>query len=409
MRTDYLRNFHPRVFRKIASSQRVRLATLTAVLSSLGGFALSVTLAHRLDLSAFGDFALAMSASALVVGVAHAGLAEPLLSVDDVSASLPQCMRRASLIGLGAAASMLALAMLFDSPFLLWSAISVHGLVLYDLTKTVNMAVGRPARAAGQEATFLAIGGTVSIVTFMGVIPPVAGFAAWNIVGALIGYGSSVIAGSLPLPGWPSSRVRTSTSLAFGCDYLVGSGSSQLLPVALGALGQISVVGALRAAGTIMGPVTMLLGMSRTLLIPHLAQSKESSPGLNRALQVSGVMTVLALPPLVFLAVLPDSVGLFVLGQNWASAQPLLPFLALEALFIVVAAAPFAGHRAHLAAGRSLTIRAILSSARVSIIIVAAMTMGATAAAASMALVAFVGCIAWWISYARVLRRSVEN
>lgn len=409
MRTDYLRNFHPRVFRHVASSRRVRLATLTAVLSSLGGFALSVALAHRLDLSAFGDFALAMSASALVVGFTHAGLAEPLLSVDDVTASLQQSMRRVSLVGMCGAAAMLTLATLFDSPFVLWSAVSVHGFVLYDLTKTVNMAVGRPGRAAGLEAIFLTVGGAFAALIFVGAIAPVYGFAAWNVAGAIIGYGSCVIARVTPWPGWPSGRIRTGVSLAFGSDYLVGSGSSQLLPVALGSLGQISIVGALRAAGTIMGPVTMLLGMSRTLLIPHLARAKETSGGLHQALQLSGVMTVLALPALAFLAVLPDSIGQLVLGQNWPSAQPLLPYLALEALFIVVAAAPFAGHRAHLAAGRSLVLRAILSLARISVIILTAVTLGATAAAASMALVAFLGCIVWWVSYVRMMNRSVKR
>lgn len=403
------RLFNLGLAKRVSSSSRVRYALTAAALSSVGGFAISISLAHRLSLQEFGDYAVSMAVVALVVGFAHAGLAEPMLSVPEPHLTLRIGIHRASTIGLIAVALVLPIALLIKAPFLVFSAVALHGLVLYDLVRTFNTAVGRPALGAWQEFSWLSVGAVSSLLTLFEIISPILGFAVYIVAGALIGYSVAFMAHTNPMPGWPSSPVGTGTSLAFGTDYLVGSGSSQVLTAALGAIGQVSVVGALRAAGTLMGPITLALGMSRTLLIPYLAKSKRAAKAQHdSAVQISILMGLLSLPLLVFIAFLPEQIGSLVLGQNWSSAQSLMPFLALEAFFIVITAAPFAGHRAHLAARRSLIVRLALSGLRLVFVFFAAIIFGAPAAAAAMALVALVGSIVWWSSYIR-LRRAVER
>jgi hypothetical protein len=107
------RLFQVRLLRHAALSNRVRFAMIAAVLSSLGGFAMSISLAHRLDLPTFGNYAVSMSALALAIGFVHAGFAEPMLSSTHTSASFQSGIRRASLAGLLAAVAFVPFAMLF--------------------------------------------------------------------------------------------------------------------------------------------------------------------------------------------------------------------------------------------------------------------------------------------------------
>lgn len=403
------------LLRQTARSTRVRYAVLTTGLSSAGGFSISVALAHRSSPTLFGQFAVAMAVSTLAVGFAHATVAEPLIGLRDHGEHLRAAGRRSALIGAITTMGLATAGAVVDSPMLLWAGIGSFGLVAYDLSKTVAVAVGQPLLAFRMELLNFSSALCLSVLVLTGHISPTAGFAAWIVLTGLIGIAAAHRSDAVLMPGWPSSEVATSTALTFGGDYLVGSGSSQLITTVLGATGRLQLVAALRAGGTLMGPVTMAIGMARTLLIPWLRHrhASQNVSGLTvprgstrGARQATAMMVGLAAPPLVFIAFLPPPVGSLILGQNWTDAQPLLPFLALEALLNIIGATPFAGHRTHLAGRRSLLVRVTVCAVRCCAVVGAGMSYGAIGAAAAMAATALLSSVLWWMSYTSLVRRS---
>ena len=365
-------------------------------------------MAHELGIQEFGMFAIASSVYALITGVVRAAVIEPLLAVGTLVGDLTAASRRASLVGLVASVPTIAAGALLQSPFLIAAGFAAHGLTMYELSRTVNMAAGDPSKALAQDVVWCCA--TVGIAVCVGtdVVDGAQGFGLWVGVGALIGYLACFRARYSISPRWPRSRVSTGTAVLFGSDFLVGSGSGAVTTNALGVFAGISTVAALRAAGTIFGPVLLVVSVARTLAIPFLQQFQRRSDGseVRVAVKVTTILVLLAICPLVFLAFLPASIGSFILGQNWTTAEPLLPFLSLEVLLIVAAVIPFAGHRVYLAGRSTLVVRTGLGFLRIACVVSAGAVAGATAAAAAMSGVALIGAVAWWCSYVSMARSA---
>ena len=387
--------------RRVVRSDRVRFGILGSAASSLGGFALAVALAHKLDGAQFGMFAIASSLYALLVGVARAAIIEPLLAVGPRVDDLRAASHRISLVGLTAGALMIALGAGLGLSYIVVTGLAAHGLTLYEFTRTVNLAMVDPFKALLQDLVWAITTVVVAVVVGFDVLTGEQGFALWASCGAIIGYVAFFSARYRVAPRWVRSRVTTTTAVQFGADFLVGSGSAALTTNAVGAVAGVTTVAALRAAGTLFGPVMLLVGVARTLTIPFLRQCREDSAGAEAAaaLRIALILASLAAVPLAFVAFLPNRIGAMILGQNWPSAAPLLPYLATEALLIIATIVPFAGLRVLLAGKATLFVRSGLAVLRIASVATAAALGGPTAAAATMAAVALIGSIAWWASY----------
>lgn len=368
-------------------------------------------MAHELNGEEFGMFAIASSLYALVAGIARAAIIEPLLAIGARVEDLSAACHRASLGGLAASAAMIAGGVLLHSPYLIATGIAAHGLTMYEITRTVSLAVGDPRKALAQDVIWAVAAVGIATAVGMGLVDGSIGYGIWVGAGALIGYSACFAARYSIVPKWSRSRVTTTTAAQFGADFLVGSGSAALTTNALGALAGISTVAALRAAGTMFGPVMLVVAVVRTLTIPFLQQFHERSEGseIGVAVRLTSALVCVAIGPLVFIAFLPSSIGTLILGQNWLSAEPLLPFLSLEVLLTIAATVPFAGHRVYLAGRATLLIRSGLAFLRIGCVVAAGVLAGATAAAATMAGVALIGTALWWCSYfAKVVAASQQ-
>ena len=402
-----------RALANIGGAQRAPVALVTNALSSFGNFALAIVIARNSSLSELGEFGVAFSVFALLTGLTRSVVAESVMSLPNWQPTFLRSGHDVTLIAAASGAVLVAFSAAFHLQYLLAVGLFLPGLALYDHLGVVNMAVGRPLVAMFQEcARTISVLGLVGASTIVPIAPFVL-FAGWCVISATIGFVHAGIVGAGVRPRWTAGRAESGIAAGFGIDYAVSSGVAQLSPSVLAVAVGNGVVGSLRGAATLLGPVALVASTARSLLIPYLAAAHH----LHRDIQIrraarTTVMLVVGVLPFAFGVVLmPDSLGSSLLGPNWVFAKPLMPALALELLFALAGSVPFAGHRAGRASGRTLRIRLALAPFRLGGVVMGGIWFGAEGAAYAMAIVAALSFVIWWVSYSNLVaqRKGFEG
>lgn len=376
-------------------------AFLTSGLASVSGLVVAVAVARTSTVSETGRFGIAVSAILLLGAVARSGAVDPVV----VLARRPEDLRslaRASCIGLVGAVAVAVAAFALDSTWLAVSALASHGMVLRESIRAAQLARGSVSRVAVTEAVWAVSAVVASAGAITGLWSALSAFAAWSAAGAFLGYLSAALHRVDIVPSWRRSPVPTRRSASFMGDTLIGSGSVQASVWIATALGGLVIAGGVRGAGTLAGPVTVVLTAVRAVLIPRAVGHLSAPDGLSRLARDTVWMAVCVLPFLAFLAFLPDGVGAALLGDTWEVVAPVMPLVAMELLFQLIAAPAEAAHRVTASERRILSIRAVLATVRITTTLVAApFGLGAVMVAA-LATTA-VGAGTQWVSQA-VLR-----
>ncbi|MFI9526812.1 MATE family efflux transporter [Micromonospora rosaria] len=388
--------------------RRAPLALVVGGLSSAGNFLLAVTVTRLETVGGVGRFAVAFSFYVLVSGLVRAMVTDTVLAA---AAGAAPAARRATLVGVVAGGLVLAAGAATGSRYLLLAGAALPGLVLYDHAKAVALGVGAPRRALRQEGAWAALTVLAVLPGLLRLVGPETVFAGWAVGGALLGLVAAGRRGYGLLPGWSAGRTETRTALGFGAQFLVTTGSAQLALTAMAGLAGTAVVGALSAGRTILGPVNLVVSTASTLILPHLARTRDATTAVRTRAAVRLVLLVTAgaLPMALAVALLPDGVGTALLGANWALAQGLLPLLALESLLAVPAAVGFAGLRIERASGRAVVVGVVLGVLRVPVVVAGAVLVGAGGAAVALVVMALLSALAWGRSYQLLLRRRAAE
>ncbi|HWB35923.1 MAG TPA: hypothetical protein VHA75_07860 [Rugosimonospora sp.] len=394
-----------------AMAGRALSAVAVSGLSSIGNLLLTVTVARREPVAGLGQFAIAFSCYVLGTGLARAAVTDGVLALVPGVGAVRAAAGRVVAVALVVATPAAVLGVLTGSPYLLVIAVTLPGLVVYDYTRALSLGLGRPRLACFQEILWTAASGLAAVLGIAGVIGPVGVFAGWAGSAALLGAGIGYLRGYRLRPAWRQGREQTRLALSFAGQYLVTSGSAQLVTTALAVVAGTAVVGALSAGRTALGPVTLVMATASALTLPYLARTAGASRAVRRraAGRLTVAMTACALAPTLAVLLVPDRLGTRLLGASWAAARPVMPALAVESLFAVAATVGFAGHRVARAGTRALALGTGLSALRVGMVLAAGAVSGARGAAYAMAAVAAVSAVAWWRSYARVLRRPAPE
>ncbi|WP_146603408.1 hypothetical protein [Micromonospora endophytica] len=375
-------------------------------LSSVGNLMVSVSVARGESLSGLGQFALTLSLYVLVIGLVRTAVTEAVLAARTAPArcTIRQGARRAAAVAVAAGVITAATGAVLGSPYLTVAGLALPGLVAYDYVKAISIGVGRTRVAWAQECAWLGLTvlsvGTVLVAD----APPVMIFVGWAASGAVLGIVVARWQRYGMLPRWGLDRRDSRVAASFAGQFLVTAGSAQLALSALAATAGVAVVGALGAARTVFGPVTLLTTTLSALIVPYLAQSRADTPRARlRAAGAAVALTVGVLLPLVIVVcLLPDEVGRAVLGDNWQAARPLLPLLSVEALLEPIALVAFAGHRVQSAGARALAIGVLLGPLRIATIVAGGVLFGAAGAAGALAVLALLSAACWWLSYRRL-------
>lgn len=399
---------------------RIRRATWSIAdqgLSSLTNFVLFVAAARVLDVEAFGAFAVALAGYLFAAGLARAVCGEILIIKHSANGAADRAgAALGGALGLGLASGLLALvaAGFADQTLrlaLLALALLLPGLLVQDALRYLFIALSRPNLAFANDLLWALLQVVlVGAVLFAGRDGVDELIAAWGVAALL-----AALVGLVQLRTWPRLDLAIGWFREHGpiwprylTEFVATMGAWQITLLAIGAVGGLGLLGGLRAAQVLYGPLHVVNYGARLAVVPEGVRDRAAgaagAAGLTRAVsRAAGAMAGVAVIWTVAVVVLPDSLGRTLLGDSWAeAAEVALPFGLFMVLQALIGAAVI-GLRIVVAAGASL--RAALQTALVLVALAVgcAATGNIVAVGWGLVIAALFGVAAWWKALRNVL------
>ncbi|MGK5173612.1 hypothetical protein [Geodermatophilus sp. CPCC 205761] len=321
-----------------ALARRAGWSTADQVIASLSNFALGVLVARQVSAAEFGAFALVFTLYGYLVTVSRVLVSQPLAvrfsdaEPDDFVRAARQSTGAAIMTALPPAGALVVTGTALGGtvgPTLVTSAALLPGLLLQDAWRMVFLAQARPRTTAAIDATWAIAQVTLLLVASVtDQKSAVAYLLAWGLSGWLAAVMGAARAGYLPSPraAWTWLRAHWDLSRYFVTEYVAINGSTQLMLVLVAALGGLSVIGALRGAQVLTGPVGILVMSGMAFAIPELARRPwiVGRRLVRVGVGISGAVVALAAVWCTLLLVMPDAVGRQLLGATWTGVDAIL-------------------------------------------------------------------------------------
>ncbi len=399
----------------VASARRGTWVVLDQALSSFTNFALSLLVLRFSSPRQFGAFSVALMAYTFALMTFRALGGEPqVVRLSDVPRAewrqATQATTGLALV-LGAVGSvvLLMVAFLIGGPVaaaLVPLAATLPGLLLQDAWRFAFFAAGTPRAAFKNDLVWM-----LAQVAFVGWAAGAGGHdvavfvLAWGTaatLSGLVGLGQAGIAPN-PVEAWSWLSEHKDLGPRFLAEFLVDSGSSQLMLIVVGAISGLDALGALNGARVLLGPVNLVYLGALGFAVPEGVRLARQSPH-RLYVAVKGLASFLPLLALTCAGVvflLPAGVGRLVVGEMWPRVQPILLYTALWVAASGVSLAARVGLRVRADSRRSLAARASLAP-----LILAGGTTGAilgdaVGAAAGLAVAHSVGAVIHWRQFVR--------
>jgi O-antigen/teichoic acid export membrane protein len=399
-------------------ARRIRWGLADQALSSLTNFVLGIVVARTVGLTEFGAFGLAFTAYLIVTGVGRAVTGQPLLirysGVETATwrSGAAAATGAATVIGLAASVVAFAVALAGDGPLraaFLALALVLPGLVLQDSWRFAFFASGRGRDAFLNDLVWA----IVQLAAFLLAIALGEGTVFW----AVIAWGGAAtlaafvgIAQARVLPR-PTATRRWSLEHRDLLPAYIGETAAyilagQLVLYAIGLVAGLAVVGALRGAQLLLGPLNVVVQGFYLVAVPEAVRVLKTSTRrfaelcLAAGLALAGV----AIAWTLFLVLLPDSVGQTLLGDVWPPAHSVLLAWGLSFAAINLGYGASIGLRALAAAPRTLRAAVVTSIFGFVGAVVGAMVGGLEGTANGFLLTQVFGIGVWWWEFRGGLR-----
>lgn len=402
---------------------RASLNLLDQVLSALTNVVLSFLVARAVDPDAFGAFSVAFLIFGLLIGLERSLVGQPLsirFSGADGElrrASVGAAMATTIVLTLAAGAVIAVVAMALGGVLgatLLALAPVVPGLILQDTCRMVFFAHRRPLLAVVNDATWAVVQFAVMGLLYeRGVGQPWPYVLAWG-GGATVAAGLGLFQTSgVPrfdrLVWWLRGQSGLTGYLML--EYLLGASSSQGSFLLVGAVGSVGDVGSLRAAQTLLGPLAILGAAVKTFALPELSRRTDLRSGVRSRIG-AGISLFMFLSALLYvgpLLLIPDGIGVQLLGRTWTGARAvLLPM----SVFAVAASACGGPSLVIYATGqlrRTFVLHAFEAPAILVAMVIGAIVGGTPAAAWGLAVVETLMIPLWFLQMHVLLRTAPRS
>jgi O-antigen/teichoic acid export membrane protein len=391
-------------------------------LSSLTNFALTIIVARSASVGEFGAFELTLSIYLFALGASRAISSEPLMvrHSDDSGPGVAQAAAQATgvavVVAVVAAPVCVGVGTLLEEPSghaVRALALCLPGLLLQDAWRFAFFAAGHPAKAAANDALW-----GISQLVIVGWLvqrqgSTIADFVlAWGASATLAAAVGAVQAGVVPRPLDMAHWLRRHRDLGprFLGEFAVGLGSFQLSLWLIGFIGGLAVLGAIRAASVVLGPLRILLIAAPGAAIPELVRLRTGS-----VQRVTRTVTTISLALGLLIGawgvgawLLPASIGELVVGDSWEPARRVLLLITLSWSGLGLATGPMIGLRALAAARRSFRTRLLVAPALLFLPVIGVALGGLTGAGAGMAAVTCGSAVLWATQFRAELRHGVR-
>ncbi|SFX55909.1 hypothetical protein OH786_02305 [Streptomyces atratus] len=191
----------------------------------------------------------------------------------------------------------------------------------------------------------------------------------------------------------------------FVVEFAVGNATGQLSVLGLGAIGNPLVVGALRGATTLFGPLNVLYTSATGFGPPLLGRLADERRGVRAAATLAAVLAATAAAWATVLALLPGPVGRHLLGDTWPTAAALLPATGSQYAAMAVGTCGLLALRI-LDPRTTLAVQVVFSLAAVAFLTGGYLLGGVPGAAWGLCLGSVCKAVATWTRVAGMLRRN---
>ncbi|MEU5717356.1 hypothetical protein AB0G71_16490 [Streptomyces sp. NPDC020403] len=191
----------------------------------------------------------------------------------------------------------------------------------------------------------------------------------------------------------------------FVVEFGVGNATGQLSVLGLGAVGNPLLVGALRGATTLFGPLNVLFTSATSFGPPLLGRIGEERRRVRATALLAAVLAATAALWATVLALLPDRVGRELLGDTWPTAAALLPATGSQYAAMAAGTCGLLALRM-LDPRTTLGIQVVFSLAAVVFLTAGYAVGGVPGAAWGLCLGSLCKAAATWTRVARLRRRS---
>ncbi|WP_432563182.1 MATE family efflux transporter [Kineococcus sp. SYSU DK003] len=394
------------------------------LISSANNFLVQIVIAKSVSEDDFGTFAIVFSIFSVATGFFRALSTSPIgmrfAAADDrefgrVTAGSTGLTLVGSLL-LGLVLVLAGLLVPFPTVLahsLIALGLIVPGLLMQDAWRQVLFARLRPAAACLLDATWGVLQLTAVVVLFTAGVHSVPAYVlAWGgaaLAASFVGLGAMR---TRPRPGLALGWLREQFSLTryLVPEYvLLQSGAQIAVLVVAGVAGTVAA-GALRGANMLTVPATILSTGLMTFAIPELARRRDRTTRRGwsvAALVISGLIVVTGVVWGSLFLLLPDGVGLWLLGDSWAGTKevliPIIVGQAGSALSVGPAAVLYANEGAKV----TMRLHAVYAVLLIGLSTAGAVLFGAVGTAWGMAGAFWLTAPWWYVAMVRHVRRPV--
>lgn len=304
---------------------------------------------------------------------------------------------RSFVVALIVSIPMIVIGLILANPIVSITGCVVPGYISFTFLRLLTMTEGAVSRGLIADATLVGGVAIASLSTVLFDITSIAVLVTWAL---LLPVSCTLLHKKLGLRlklSWHPSSAYYS-GISFAIQSLVGAGSVHTSTFILASFFGSVLVGAVRGASTLMGPVNLITSSINTLSIRELAiagQDKRKKTMLVWFVISTGIAVASA--SIAWL--IATYFGLWILGESWSVVEPLVPWVALDAALVATAVAARAAHRVDRRSDAAWRVNIVSGAARLLLLPLGGWWAGATGVAMASALTSCISGTSWWLSY----------
>jgi O-antigen/teichoic acid export membrane protein len=325
--------------------------------NALSNLLLTVSVARVSSAGSFGGFALSYGIFAFVLSICQALVAETLLVTntrsndDEAKKAIGAAAGVSALIG-AASGSALLIAGLWWQPgnshAAVWLGLVMPFVLVQDTLRQAMIGRRRARPAALNDATWLVMQLLLLVTFSLGApLTDAKAFMAWGAPAVGVAILACVQTRAMPhvTRGIRWLRQYVSLATSYAGESLVVAGSAQATLFVVGLFGGLPGVGALRAAQTIFGPLSVAFVWLRTVGLTEAGRSPDKRRVFRYISMISiAGGTIGSVATVAFIA-MPNHVGSWLFGSTWPAAMALLLPIGIQKAAIGVSTGSFVGLR----------------------------------------------------------------
>lgn len=322
--------------------RRVSWGLADQIASSLSNMVLIFGVARSSDPGGFGTFSLGFAVLVFFMGVQRSSLGA-IVAVSDPRAGSPLLL--STMFGALASVSGLAVTAL-SADKIYWAAIIVLSagpiLLTQDILRYRAVALGRASDAFQADALWL-----MFLIAGMGIVqmrPSTATGLLLACLWVLGGVASLVVLIHKISPVWAVRdwmKQHAKDLLTAGGDAVLATAAPLVVSLSIAIAFSVTDVGAYRGAGSLMGPVALVMSALPLVVLPEMTRLDRSNRAKLAGVQSLALSTVTGVWLLLILLT-PASIGFQILGPSWEGARSILLLVGVEMAIFAFSTGPSA-------------------------------------------------------------------